>query len=102
MSRFFTDRLSALTPYVPGEQPKDRTYVKLNTNESPYPPTEAVAAAAREETANSRLYPDPQNGDLCRALARRYGVGPENVTVTNGSDEALNFAFLAFADENAP
>ncbi len=102
MSRFFTARLSALTPYVPGEQPKERRYVKLNTNESPFPPAPGVAEAAKDAASLGRLYPDPQNGDLRSALARRYGVTPENVTVTNGSDEVLNFAFLAFADEKRP
>lgn len=102
MSRFFTDRLAALQPYTPGEQPKDQVYIKLNTNESPFPPPEEVREAAAGAAALSRLYPDPRNADLAASIAARVGVERENVVVTNGSDEVLNFAFLAFADEKRP
>ena len=102
MSRFFTDKLASLTPYTPGEQPRDRAYVKLNTNESPFPPSPGVAAAVASECGRLQLYSDPESTALRQELARIYGVRPEQVVVTNGSDEALNFAFMAFADEKAP
>ena len=100
MSRFLSGALSGLTPYTPGEQPQDQNYVKLNTNESPYPPSPGVLAALNErEGAALRLYSDPTARELKAALARRYGVEPDNVYVGNGSDEALNFAFLAYATD---
>ena len=102
MSRFFTDRLAALTPYVPGEQPQDRKYLKLNTNESPFPPAPGVARAADEEAGKAQLYSDPESAALRRALGERYGLEPERIAVSNGSDEVLNYAFIAFGDENAP
>ena len=100
MSRFFSESLSQLAPYTPGEQPKDQKYVKLNANESPYPPSPGVAAVLNaQEAANLRLYGDATAGALKAALAKQYGVEPENVFVANGSDEALNFAFLAYATD---
>ena len=102
MSRFFTQRLSALTPYVPGEQPQDRKYLKLNTNESPFPPAPGVARAVEAEAGKLQLYSDPESALLRQALAERYGVTADQVMVSNGSDEALNFAFMAFGDEDAP
>ncbi len=102
MSRFFSRRYDALEPYTPGEQPKDQQYIKLNTNESPFPPSPAVEAAVRREAPLLRLYSDPESTELTKKLAARYHLAPEQVLVTNGSDEALNFAFLAFADETRP
>ena len=100
MSQFFSGQLSQLAPYTPGEQPKDKNYVKLNANESPYPPSPGVAAALNaREAAGLRLYSDATAMELKTALASQYGVGPENVFVSNGSDEALNFAFLAYATD---
>ncbi len=100
MSKFFSGSLSRLSPYTPGEQPKDQQYVKLNANESPYPPSPGVAAALNaQEAANLRLYGDAAAKELKAALAKQYGVGPENVFVANGSDEALNFAFLSYATD---
>ncbi len=100
MSKFFNTRLSALAPYVPGEQPKDMAYIKLNTNESPYPPSENVIAAVNQtETEHLRLYPDPTCSALKDALAKQYDVKRENVFVSNGSDDILNFAFLAFGEK---
>lgn len=97
MSRFLNPRYETLTPYTPGEQPQDRRYIKLNTNESPYPPSEGVLAALnRQEGEELRLYSDPEARELKEKLAAYYGVGTENVFVSNGSDEALNFAFMAF------
>ena len=102
MSRYFTDRFASLTPYTPGEQPRDMQYVKLNTNESPFPPSPKVAAAVAAECGRLQLYSDPESTALRAKLAEVYGVKPTQVLVSNGSDEALNFAFMAFADENSP
>ena len=102
MSRFFTKRLERLTPYTPGEQPRDMQYIKLNTNESPFPPSPAVVEAAKTEAGRLQLYSDPTCRELTDKLASLYGVAPEQVILTNGSDEVLNFAFMAFADEDHP
>ena len=97
MSVFWNTRTKNISPYTPGEQPKDRKFIKLNTNENPYPPSpkviEAVQKAANE---NLRLYPDPQCCEFREAVAARYGVRPEQVFAGNGSDEILAFAFGAF------
>ncbi|MBR5044708.1 MAG: histidinol-phosphate transaminase [Clostridia bacterium] len=102
MSRYFSDRFSALVPYVPGEQPQDRRYLKLNTNESPFPPSPGVLAAVSEEGARLQLYSDPDARALRAKMAETYGVAPDRVILSNGSDEVLNFAFMAFADEKKP
>ena len=102
MSKFFTDRLKNLTPYTPGEQPKDIKYIKLNTNESPFRPSKEVSEAVYAESKNLQLYSDPENINIRRELARVYNVDISQVIVTNGSDEALNFAFMAFADNKSP
>lgn len=98
MSRFFSDKYAALEAYTPGEQPRDMQYVKLNTNESPFPPSPGVVAAAAREAETLRLYSDPESSALTAAVAARYGVSPSQVLMTNGSDEILNFAFMAFGD----
>lgn len=98
MSRFLAPRLASLEAYVPGEQPREMQYVKLNTNESPYPPCPAVERAVSTAAVRRlNLYPDPAGSELRRALAARYGLAAENVLLGNGSDEILNFAFTAFA-----
>ena len=102
MSRFFSSRYAALTPYTPGEQPQDQDYLKLNTNESPFPPSPGVAAAVAAQCGKVQLYSDPQCAGLRRALADRYGVKPANIMVGNGSDEVLDLAFCAFAGEQRP
>jgi histidinol-phosphate aminotransferase len=95
----FSNRVKKLTPYVPGEQPQDKTYIKLNTNENPYPPSPQIKAFLKElNIDNLRLYPDPQFGDLRAAIGERYGVKPEQIFVGNGSDEVLSFVFYAFFD----
>ena len=100
MSRYLKEELQALRAYTPGEQPQDQAYIKLNTNESPYPPAPSVAAAiTRQEVEQLRLYSDPTGAELKGKLAGLYGVKPENVFLSNGSDEVLNFAFLAFGAE---
>ena len=100
MSRFFNSCYSQLEPYTPGEQPQDKKYIKLNTNESPFPPAPGVIAAVnKQEAENLRLYSDPELKPLKKALAEAYHVEPANVFVSNGSDEALNFAFMAFGED---
>lgn len=98
MSRFFSDKYTALEAYTPGEQPRDLQYVKLNTNESPFPPSRRVIAAAAHEAETLRLYSDPESSALTAAVAAHCGVSPSQVLMTNGSDEILNFAFMAFGD----
>ena len=103
MSKYLSKKYQSLEAYVPGEQPQDMPCIKLNTNESPYPPSPKVL-----ERINSReisllsLYPDPTGMALRRKIADLYGVSPENVFLSNGSDEILNFAFMAFCDESHP
>ena len=97
MSRYLVDDYRALEVYTPGEQPRERKYIKLNTNESPYPPAKAVVEAVTAEAGCLQLYSDPTCAALRDALAARYGVGRDNVYVSNGSDDILNFAFMAFA-----
>ena len=97
MKEFWSDRIRSLTPYTPGEQPKDRKFIKLNTNENPYPPAPGVLEAIRENAdASLRLYPDPEGMLLRQALAHAYGLGEDQIFVGNGSDEVLAFAFQAF------
>lgn len=101
--RFWAARIREAEPYVPGEQPKDKRYVKLNTNENPYPPSPRVQAAIQDlETADLRLYPDPECLNLRKALAEANGLDPNQVFVSNGSDELLAFSYLAFMDEETP
>ena len=102
MSRFLSSLQKTLKPYVPGEQPQDRRYVKLNTNENPFPPGETALRAAAERVRSFELYSDPEAVDLRKALAERYGVSPGCVVVGNGSDEMLNLAFLAFVGPERP
>ncbi len=102
MSRFFSSKFDTLKPYTPGEQPKVMRYVKLNTNESPFPPTERAVKAAAEAAARLQLYSDPECRALCEALAKMLGVDRDEVLPTNGSDEILNFAFMAFCDDETP
>ena len=100
MSRFLKEQLQALDAYTPGEQPRDMQYIKLNTNESPYPPAPSVVEAMNAEQVELlRLYSDPTARGLKEKLAELYAVKPENVFVSNGSDEILNFAFLAFGED---
>lgn len=102
MSRFFSEKYSSLDAYVPGEQPKDKKYIKLNTNESPFPPSKAVIDAVAREACEIRLYSDPESYDLTVKCAELYGVSRDMVLMTNGSDEILNFAFMAFCDKKHP
>lgn len=99
MSRFMSPRFAGLEAYTPGEQPQDQQYVKLNTNESPYPPSPAVLErVSAREVERLNLYPDPTGRGLKEKLAALYGVEAKNVFLSNGSDDILNFAFMAFCD----
>ena len=102
MSRFFSEKYKGLDPYTPGEQPKDMQYVKLNTNESPFPPSEKAMAYAAEAAKSLQLYPDPECSVLTEKLADLLGVDKSEVIINNGSDEILNFAFMAFCDGKTP
>ena len=102
MSRFFSRKYDALTPYVPGEQPGEKQYVKLNTNENPFPPSPKALLYARDHARSPELYSDPEGVELRKALAFLCGVRPEEIVLTNGSDEVLNFAFMAFCDKEHP
>ena len=102
MSRFFSAKFDALTPYTPGEQPRDQLYIKLNTNESPFPPSPKAQARAAAELDKLQLYSDPTCANLVAEAAKVLGVAEDEVLFSNGSDEVLNFAFMAFCDENCP
>ena len=102
MSKFLSQKYSSLAPYVPGEQPKERQYIKLNTNESPFPPSPLAVKYASEEVEKCNLYSDPEMKDLTCAVARYLGVSSDRVLMTNGSDEILNFAFMAYCDKQTP
>ena len=102
MSEFLNSRLQKLEAYTPGEQPQDRKYIKLNTNESPFPPSRGVVTAiSKEEIENLRLYCDPECKKLKSELAKLYAVKPENIFLSNGSDDILNFAFMAYGTNGA-
>ena len=102
MSRFLKPLYQAMEAYVPGEQPRDMQYIKLNTNESPFPPAPQVQQVMNgEEVALLRLYSDPTCKTLKEKLAALYAVKPENIYLSNGSDDILNFAFMAFGHNGA-
>lgn len=99
MQKYWSALARGLKPYVPGEQPKDGKYIKLNTNENPYGPSPLVLDAIKAAVDGSlRLYPDPCCSELIGAAAKRYGVKNDQVFAGNGSDEELAFAFMAFFD----
>jgi len=101
MTRFWTDTVNRLTPYVPGEQRSGSNIIKLNTNENPYPPSPRVMSAIRAVDGHKlRRYPDPESERLRATLADYHGVQPQNVFVGNGSDEILALAFLAYFTRN--
>ena len=99
MSKFA--KFKNLTPYTPGEQPKDTEYIKLNTNESPFAPSENAIKTAQKASEKLNLYPDPECRQLNIKLSEMLNVSPNEILVTNGSDEILNFAFMAFCDEKS-
>ena len=99
MSIYWSRLASRLSPYIPGEQPKDKKFIKLNTNENPYPPSpKALEAIQKAANADLRLYPDPACTLLREAAAKRWDIKTEQVFCGNGSDEILAFAFAAFFD----
>lgn len=101
MSKFMDKRFSALKEYTPGEQPQDKSYIKLNTNESPFPPSPSVIKAVNSAAVERLcLYSDPTAKKLKSAIAELYGVESDNVFVSNGSDEILNFAFMLYGNVN--
>lgn len=101
MSRFFSKKYHRLEAYTPGEQPKDMQYVKLNTNESPFPPSEKALSYAAEAAKRLQLYCDPDCTALTKEFIKLYGISTDEVLFTNGSDDALNFCFMAFCDESS-
>ena len=102
MSRYFSEKFKSLVPYTPGEQPKDTQYIKLNTNESPFPTSETAAKKAAEAVKRLQLYCDPECRELVKKASEVFSVGTDEILFTNGSDEILNFAFSAFCDEKHP
>jgi len=103
LSRYWSELTASLVPYVPGEQPKDKNYIKLNTNESPYPPSPRAIEAIREAAnADLRLYPDPTCDSLKTTLSSVSGLPKDHIFVGNGSDEILAFAFPAFFSPDRP
>jgi len=102
MSRFFSEKYKSLKPYVPGEQPRDKRYIKLNTNESPFPPSPKAQQYASEAAKNLQLYSDPDCTAITRQAAELFGVKPSQIFFGNGSDEVLYLSFLAFCDKKTP
>lgn len=103
MSHYWSQLVQELDPYVPGEQPKDQRYIKLNTNESPYPPSpQAIAAIQAAANDTLRLYPDPSADELRDAIAEYYAVERANVFVGNGSDEVLAHVFNGLLKHDLP
>ncbi len=101
MSRFLSNELSKLAPYVPGEQPQDKKYIKLNTNESPFAPSdEVIKALNKEEVSKLNLYSDPEAKNLIKAAANYYNIEENYIIAGNGSDEILAFIFKAFFNSN--
>lgn len=101
MSEFFSDCLNGLVPYVPGEQPRDKKYIKLNTNESPFAPSpKVIEAIDKGQVSDLRLYSDPTADMLVGAIADYYSVDKDNVVTSNGSDEILAFIFRAFCGKS--
>lgn len=102
MSKYFSSKYENLTPYTPGEQPKDMKYIKLNTNESPFPPSPMAVSKMSSALSGLQLYSDPECTALVSCAASYFGIGEDQILFTNGSDEILNFAFMAFCDANHP
>ena len=101
MSSFLNSKFKSLVPYTPGEQPKDMKYIKLNTNESPFAPSPNAQKLAAQAAKDLQLYSDPECRDLVKKAAEYFGVEADEIIFTNGSDEVLNFAFMAFCEDGA-
>ena len=103
MSKYWSDIISRLTPYTPGEQPEDKILLKLNTNENPYSPSTKVLDAIKLSVKESlRLYPDPESDDLKETISNYYNLSKANIFVGNGSDEILAFIFQALLKKEDP
>ena len=103
MTRFFRPNIARMAGYVPGEQPREGGFIKLNTNENPYPPSPRVKAAIVEAvTDRLRLYPDPMSTAFCRTAARLHGIEPEMVLAGNGSDDVLTIVTRALRRPGRP
>ncbi len=103
MSQYWTPLVNKLQPYIPGEQPQDQHYIKLNTNENPYPPSPKVISAIEDyNKSNLRLYPDPESNTFRETLSSVYNINKENIFVGNGSDEVLAHSFQAFFKKSQP
>ena len=102
MSRYFSQKYASLVPYVPGEQPKDIPFIKLNTNESPFAPSPLAIQMAEQAAQMLHLYSDPDCHALTKIASEQFGITEEEILFTNGSDDILNFAFQAFCDEEHP
>jgi len=102
LSRFFSKKYSTLVPYTPGEQPKDTKYIKLNTNESPFAPSPTAIELVNNAAKNLQLYSDPECRKLIEVASKKFNVDRDEIIFTNGSDEVLNFAFMAFCDDEHP
>ena len=95
------NNIRRVTPYVPGEQPKQSGIVKLNTNENPYPPSPEVGRVLKElDVSILRKYPDPLCSELNQALAEVYGLDPEQVFTGVGTDDVLAMCFMTFFTAN--
>jgi histidinol-phosphate aminotransferase len=103
MSKYWSEVVHKLTPYIPGEQPKGNLSLKLNTNENPYGPSQkvldSISAASNEQL---RLYPDPESDLLKSAISNYYNIPMNSIFVGNGSDEILAFIFQSFFKNNLP
>lgn len=97
MNKFWNEKVKTIEPYIPGEQPQDKKYIKLNTNESPYPPTPKInKILSKNNFDDLRLYPDPDVKDLKNEISKYYKVDIEQIFIGNGSDEILAFSYMAF------
>lgn len=97
MSKYWNDKVKEIEPYVPGEQPKDKKYIKLNTNENPYPPSNRVLDVMKNAVnGDLKLYPDPTCSDLISEVAKYYNLNNDEIFIGNGSDEILAFSFMTF------
>lgn len=103
MSKFWSEITKSVEPYVCGEQPKDKKYVKLNTNENPYPPSPKVLEAIKNAAnGDLRLYPNPDCDELRKTIAEYYNLNSDEIFIGNGSDEVLAFSFMTFFDPGKP
>ncbi len=100
MSRYLRKNIAAITGYIPGEQPQNSGFIKLNTNENPYPPSPRVLSALRKAADRSlRLYPEPLSDSLRSLAVARYGFRTENILAGNGSDELLSILVRCFVGQ---